>query len=56
MLEVLLMEARRRESIAAEPMMAHRMELEALRQVDRLETQLVRARARAATIPAAISA
>lgn len=53
MLEELYLQARERELTVARTMIAFRMEADALRRVERLEAQLVKARARAALMPTA---
>ena len=49
-------EAREQELTAKRKMAAYRMEFAALRKVERLESQLIRARARAAMPPRALTA
>lgn len=56
MLVEMLAEAREQELNTRKKMAAYRMEFAALREVERLEAQLIRARARAAMPPRALTA
>ena len=56
MLIGMLAEAREQELNAKKKIAAYRMELAALRQIERLEAQLIRARARAAMPSTALTA